>query len=46
MECYNFKSLKKLQFFCEVFMHSIRSHHYYHIDNNGKKFKISLEEIN
>lgn len=40
------KSLKKLQFFCEVFMHSIKSHHYYHIENKGKKFKKMLSLYN
>jgi hypothetical protein len=35
----DYNSLKKLQFFCEIFMHSIKSHHYYHIANKGKKFK-------
>lgn len=40
------KLLKKLQFFCEVFMHSIKSHHYYHISNKGKKFKKMLSLYN
>ncbi len=45
-ECNNFNALKKLQFFCEVFMHSVRSHHYYHIVNKGKKFKKMLSLYN
>jgi len=42
----NLKLLKKSQFFCEVFMHSIKSHHYYHISNKGKKFKKMLSLYN
>jgi hypothetical protein len=39
IECTNFNKLKKYLFYCELFHHAISTHHYYHIKNNGKKFK-------
>lgn len=46
IECVDFNKLKKLQFFCEVFTHSIKSHHYYHIKNKGRQFKKLLNLYN
>ena len=48
-ECkeYNdFNKLKKLQFYCEIFQHSIQTQHYYHIANKGSKFKNILALYN
>lgn len=39
LECDDINRLPKYLFFCEVFEHSINTHHYYHINNKGKKFK-------
>lgn len=38
----DFNKLKKIQFYCEVFHHALSTQHYYHIKNNGEKFKSLL----
>lgn len=38
----DFNKLKKIQFFCEMFHHALSTQHYYHIKNNGEKFKSLL----
>ena len=38
-DCKDINKLKKIQFNCEVFQHSIHTQHYYHIQDKGKKFK-------
>ncbi len=45
-ECTDFNKLKKLQFYCEVFQHSISTQHYYHISNKGYKFRLMLALYN
>lgn len=44
--CKDINKLKKIQFNCEVFQHSISTQHYYHIPNKGKKFKNLLPLYN
>lgn len=44
--CVDFNKLKKLQFNCEVFQHSIQTQHYYHISHKGNKFKSLLTLYN
>ena len=41
-ECKDLNKLKKIQFYCEVFQHSINTQHYYHISHKGYKFKTLL----
>ena len=43
LECNDVDKLPKYLFFCEVFEHAINTHHYYHINNSGKKFKLILK---
>ena len=38
----DFNKLKKIQFYCEMFHHALSTQHYYHIKNNGEKFKSLL----
>jgi hypothetical protein len=42
--CNDFKKLKKLQFYCEIFHHAVSTQHYYHIRNKGNKFKSILKK--
>lgn len=39
----NFEDLKKYIFNIILVLHSIDTHHYFHVDNKGKKFKEMLE---
>ena len=39
----NFEDLKKYLFNIILVLHSIDTHHYFHVDNKGKKFKEMLE---
>jgi hypothetical protein len=45
-ECTDPNKLKKIQFYCEVFQHSINTQHYYHINDKGYKFKTLLSLYN
>lgn len=45
LECNDIEKLPKYLFFCEVFEHAINTHHYYHINNKGKKFKNILKQF-
>ncbi len=45
-ECNDANKLKKIQFYCEVFQHSLNTQHYYHINNKGYKFKTLLSLYN